>query len=327
MAHYVIAFNKHILPYLGHVALAKLTKEMIEAWREQLKEKRIGMEAIKYSVKRLKACLAAAVEAKRLGENPAQAVKNVRTKKRQLTASSFSDYPRLQAAAGGHHLAAVIQLAVDSGLRCSEVCALRWEDIDWAGQRLWVKWHMVSCGSVKSGQHIDQLVPGSKTNPDTKPVHLSRRSLEVLQAHRERLRQLQGPGWKTGQATKFFEADHSGSREGKPYVVPTDPGADGALVFPSADGTPLMTQNMYGWFVRVCERAGLDKNFHQMRHDCGSFMLAKGVPLTVVSKHLRHANPAITAEIYSHLIAEQERLGADAMDSLWDELDAQAQAV
>jgi integrase len=141
------------------------------------------------------------------------------------------------------------------------------------------------------------------------------------------LRKLQGPGWKAGTPTKWFYAAHSGSRSGAAYVVPTDPGAESGLIFPSADGTPLLTTNLAGWFGRVCKRAGVAKTYHGMRHDCGSFMLADLVPLTVVSKHLRHANTNITAEIYAHLIADQARLGAESMERYWASIEALAEAV
>jgi len=326
---YARALERHMLPDLGDIALVDLTTERIEQWREELKE-RVGAPTVRYCLKRLKTCLKAAVTAKRttgLEENPATAVEGVRVKRKEHEGAP-EDYPKLIAAAGDHYLAAVIQFTVDSGLRCSEVCALRWGDIDWAARTISVRWHMINVGSQKQGTALGALVPGTKTSGGkVATVQLSRRTVEVLRAHRERLRSMQGPGWKTGKPSDYFEADHSGMRSGKPYVVPTDPGAENGLVFPRSCGMPMPTNGMYGWFKAVCARAGVDKTFHGMRHDCGSFMLANNVPLAVVSNHLRHANPAITAEIYTHLLRKQERLGADTMDALWASLEAEEQAV
>ena len=328
-AKYRSAFERYVLPDLGSVALVDLTAEGIGEWRETLKE-RVGAPSVRYALKRLKTCLTAAVTARRttgLEANPATPVKGVRVKRKEHEGAP-EDYPKLIAAAADHYLAAVIPFTVDSGLRCSEVCGLRWGDIDWDARTVTVTWHMINHGSNKMGNRVGALVPGSKTSGGkAATVQLSRRTIEVLRAHRERLRSMQGPGWKTGKASEYFEADHSGMHGGKAYVVPTDPGAEGALVFPAADGMPLPTNNMYGWFKRVGGKAGVSKSFHGMRHDCGSFMLSRLVPLAVVSRHLRHSDPAITAAVYTHLIREQERLGADTMDALWASLEAQEQAV
>jgi integrase len=46
-------------------------------------------------------------------------------------------------------------------------------------------------------------------------------------------------------------------------------------------------------------------------------MLAAGVPLIVVSRQLGHANPQITAQVYAHLLAdEQLDIAAGALEAL-----------
>lgn len=51
---------------------------------------------------------------------------------------------------------------------------------------------------------------------------------------------------------------------------------------------------------------------HGLRHQNASFLLSKGVALPTVSKRLGHANPAITARIYSHAVGEDDQKAADA---------------
>ena len=45
---------------------------------------------------------------------------------------------------------------------------------------------------------------------------------------------------------------------------------------------------------------------HGLRHTCGSILLARGVPLIVVSRHLGHADPNITARVYAHLLSDAQ---------------------
>lgn len=51
--------------------------------------------------------------------------------------------------------------------------------------------------------------------------------------------------------------------------------------------------------------AGLPRlTWHHLRYNCGSYLLSENVPITMVSKILGHANPAITMTIYAHELQE-----------------------
>ena len=70
---------------------------------------------------------------------------------------------------------------------------------------------------------------------------------------------------------------------------------------------------------RVLTEAGLVDDggkplvtLHGLRHTGASLMLAQGVPLIVVSRHLGHANPQTTARIYAHLIDDAQLAAAPA---------------
>lgn len=55
----------------------------------------------------------------------------------------------------------------------------------------------------------------------------------------------------------------------------------------------------------LLKEAGLRHlTWHHLRHNAGSYLLSENVPITVVSKILGHANPAITMSIYAHELKE-----------------------
>jgi integrase len=65
--------------------------------------------------------------------------------------------------------------------------------------------------------------------------------------------------------------------------------------------------------MRAMIRAGLVDDsgtplvtLHGLRHTCGSILLARGVHLIVVSRHLGHADPNITARVYAHLLSDSQ---------------------
>jgi integrase len=64
---------------------------------------------------------------------------------------------------------------------------------------------------------------------------------------------------------------------------------------------------------RAVKRAGLVDasgrrlvSVHGLRHTASAAAFAKGVPLVVISKQLRHKNTRVTAEVYEHLIADSQ---------------------
>jgi integrase len=54
---------------------------------------------------------------------------------------------------------------------------------------------------------------------------------------------------------------------------------------------------------------------HGLRHSA-SLMLAAGVPLIVVSRQLGHATPNITAQVYAHLLGDEQLDQAAAFEGL-----------
>ena len=68
----------------------------------------------------------------------------------------------------------------------------------------------------------------------------------------------------------------------------------------------------------AAERGGIGLvTCHDLRHTCATLLIQKyRANIKEVSKHLRHANPAITQEIYGHLYSDDLPAMARAMDKL-----------
>lgn len=330
---YRSSFERHVLPLLGRIALVDLTKMRVQKWQQELEQQGIGRPSINYALVRLKTCLEAALDETSIGLKA-----NVARKVKPLTESSEDDYeghpddyPVIIAALAGDYREQLPQIGVDTGLRRSELAGLHWGDVDLPGRKLTLRWHLVTSGN--NDERITRFVPGTKTNQEGKiileVVHLTNRAVAAFQAHRERLlaHKLATKSWVAGTVDTAMYVATKNDRSGRPYVVPQNPVADDALVFPSRDGTSWDPDIMGDWFAEKCRSVGVNKTLHGLRHDCGSFQIAAGVPITVVSKHLRHASVDITARTYAHMLRGAERQGADALDTLWASLDAQSVAV
>ncbi|WP_037972238.1 tyrosine-type recombinase/integrase [Streptomyces sp. NRRL WC-3742] len=74
----------------------------------------------------------------------------------------------------------------------------------------------------------------------------------------------------------------------------------------------LSGQRVLNHFHRLCREFGVPRTtVHDLRHLAATISITAGVPLTVVSKTLRHATLSTTANIYGHLTTQAAR---DAVD-------------
>jgi integrase len=64
-------------------------------------------------------------------------------------------------------------------------------------------------------------------------------------------------------------------------------------------------------------QAGVPRiRFHDLRHTCATIMLSENVPAKVVSEMLGHASVAITLDIYSHVLPDQQLFAGSREDVL-----------
>ncbi|HEY3546886.1 MAG TPA: tyrosine-type recombinase/integrase [Propionicimonas sp.] len=66
---------------------------------------------------------------------------------------------------------------------------------------------------------------------------------------------------------------------------------------------------------RMAEAAGLPRiSPHGFRHGAATIMVARGAHMRVVAAQLGHANPALTARVYAHVVPESQQAAADLLD-------------
>ena len=95
-------------------------------------------------------------------------------------------------------------------------------------------------------------------------------------------------------------------------------------VFSTKAGTPISCHNLHNRSWKpLLERAGLPHTtrFHDLRHSCISLLLARGVPVKVVSEMAGHADVSITLSVYGHVLPDMQSLSADAMDNALEDDD------
>ena len=188
---------------------------------------------------------------------------------------------RFLEAVAGDRFETIFTVMLADGLRVGEALALRWQDVDLERRQL----------TVMHTLHRGELGP-PKTKESCATIDLTKRSVAALRRERAR------------QAEQRLQA-------GGVWLNEWD------LVFTVTDGLPVSARTLLDRFHALLERAALPRiRMHDLRHSCGSIMLAAGVPLKVVSEKLRHARIETTANIYLHVTPTLRRQAADAMDQV-----------
>ena len=131
-------FKNHILPGLGDILLAELTSEMVGEFLEERRRfgnhrpgsSGLGEETMRHIHRLLQQCLDQAMRDGLISENPAKAFhyrKSTTVKANIMTPLEMEDY--LDAAERLGYLP-MFMLALTTGLRQSELIALKWSDLD-----------------------------------------------------------------------------------------------------------------------------------------------------------------------------------------------------
>ena len=87
-------------------------------------------------------------------------------------------------------------------------------------------------------------------------------------------------------------------------------------VFRDDAGRPMSRQRMNVQFKRVCEVAGIGRDWQprETRHSFVSIASDSGVPVEDIADAVGHVNSNVTRAVYRHQIADTVTRAPDAMD-------------
>jgi len=205
---------------------------------------------------------------------------------------AFLDYVQ------GDRLAALWVVAAFTGLRRSELCGVRWCDVDLSSKTPGITVaQRVSCVSgerpctVCGGSHVGrQIRARAKSDAGLRWVPLTGESVRELLAHRA-AQELEREAWA---------CDYS----------------DHDLVFAREDGTPLRPDWLTHRHGDLVKAAGLPRIvLHEMRHGAVSLLLAAGMPPHLAALVIGHSGNA-PLPVYVHTMKAPASAAAEAAADL-----------
>lgn len=284
---YAARMRRHVIPRLGAVPIAKLTPEHVRVLIGKLAGSGLSATTVAMVRDTLSTAMRRAVKDRIIAFNPVEAVDSVarsRAHAYTLTAEQARAFLR---AAQGDPLEAVYVVALRAGLRESELLGLHWRDVDFEAGTLTVKSALVRV----TGEGLRDFDP--KTASSAATIPLAPAAVSALRAHRAR---------------QLFQAR-----------VARDSWQETDYVFTTEVGTPISASNLLRRsFYPLCARAGIPTRpglrFHDLRHSCGSLLIAEGVKPKLVQAILRHSKLSTTMDLYVHAYDDDLRGAVASLD-------------
>lgn len=159
-------FRSHILPVFGTKRLNAISTELIERYKGSKKEAGLTPKTINNHLAALHKCLATAKEWEIIAELPRMPL--LKTGKPPFRFLTEAEEATLLAAAPKDQLGAMILVALRTGLRFSELTALRWEDVD------------LERGAVTVQRSVVEGHVGPTKNLRTRHIRLTQDAFDVL---------------------------------------------------------------------------------------------------------------------------------------------------
>lgn len=257
------------LPRLGPLPLDAISRTAVTQWvawqRQQPTARGKGTyspKSIANAQRFLSSVMQGAVDAELIDRNPARGISLPSDHERDdMIFLTENEYARLYAAVAPEYQPLVAILA-GTGMRWGEATALQPEDFDLDAAQPIVR---VSRAWKKGAQGVYLGSPKSKRGRRT--ITLPRAVVDVVRPLVEQAR-------------------------------------NGELVFTAREGGRIRAQNFHPrvWHVAI-DKSGIGKRprLHDLRHSHASWLIAAGVPLTVLQRRLGHESIKTSSDVYGHL--------------------------
>lgn len=276
-----------IFPEFGDVKISELTARHLDEWYRKLgtgegRSRPLKASSIRRHHAVLSASLSQAVRWGWLDRNPAERSQPPKLKSAELQIPTPNEVRAMlvKARERNERWGMLLTLAVLTGARRGELCALRWSDIE--GDMIRFHRSLYRAGAERG----EKSTKGGRE----RWVSIAPAGRALLEAWHQRCRE--------DAALADVEL------------------VDDAFMVPSLpDGSRPVNPDTFSSVVHViCVELGIPHvHLHSLRHFAATEMLAAGIDPRNAAEVLGHANPSLTLGLYGHATAERQRQAAEVL--------------
>lgn len=168
----------------------------------------------------------------------------------------------------------IVYLAAMTGMRLSELLALRWDNVDFLQAKIIRVYESSHYGIKENGEKSSHHINSTKEKKVKPYIDLSPEDVEFLKQHRKE--QLKRRLRYRGSYT-----DHG-------------------LVFAKNNGNHLRNDTVSSEFTAFARSIGVSVTFHGLRHTHITLLLGSGVPDMYVARRVGHQKTSTTTDNYGH---------------------------
>ncbi|ERL12836.1 site-specific recombinase, phage integrase family [Coriobacteriaceae bacterium BV3Ac1] len=290
---------KRVSEAFSKLPMRDLDRKGVRAWKDGLVSDGLAPSTVTKALRLLRMVCEQAVMDGDLSDNPCQGVRapSLGSGKRARNALSDSSMDRLMTALEGADntpFSTAVQLAVRTGMRQGEICALRWRDVDLVGGHI----HITHAIGQNGGQFY---VKAPKNEGSTRSITISPDLGNVLVARKEAVEDaLASGGMRRGQ--RGYEAAF-----GALFVVGS---IDGSFYTPT-----ILSREWKALAVAlgIVDTEGKRATFHDLRHTYATLAISQGQDVAGVAGNLGHSQISTTLNMYT---TSKERSKASAMGAV-----------
>jgi integrase len=282
---YAGIIRQHLIPEMGNITLTQLRSEHIQRHYNTIRNHGLSAGTVRYHHAVIHKALQTAIKRGLLNRNVADGVDVPRNGHTEMQTWDEYEVNRFLDAAKDSLYYALFHTALYTGMRRSELLALRWLDLDFI------------FGQVSVSRSLHHLKDGSyvftqpKSDKSKRTIALSSFAIVALRDHREKQEAIR-------------------AAIGKPLT-------DDDLVFSTPEGMPLRPNTITRAWVMLAAKAGVKSiRLHDARHTHASLMLKQGIHPKIVQERLGHATIQMTLDTYSHVTPGLQQAAAESFDRL-----------
>lgn len=264
----------NILPYLGDVELDKLNPKLFQALIYKLCEQGKKPKSARDTITLLKQIVRMGQEEGVINEFIFPRFKypkdnTIREKKayskNEVTKIVKKCFEEIENRSDERYVCLAILLAIFSGMRIGEICALQFKDIDIEKKLIYVRKTLERIVTPLDEKRSKIVIQTPKTHDSIRDIPVQDELLEII------------------NQLKVFDDDYVASGKRKYYEPRT----------------------LRSHYVKLVKSLNIEPiNFHGLRHTFASINIENGTDIKTISELLGHSGVEITLDIYTHISNE-----------------------
>jgi integrase len=275
----------HVRRHLGERLLQKLRPADLAAFYATLAREGLAPRTIRLIHTVLHRALGQAKIWGVIRDNPADLAKPPKMPDQETPMLQPAEAAALLERLRGKPFYLLVSLAIGTGMRRSEMLALRWGDVDLDARRLTIE------QALEETRAYGVRVKGPKTRHGRRTISLPGHLVAELRQH-----------WREQQEQRL--------------AAGLGKAPENAPVFAAADGGHLSPNALSKAWPRIMAAIGMPGvTLHSLRHTHASMLIASGMDILTISRRLGHSSPTITLGVYGHLIHGTDDRAAQIMEA------------